>query len=177
LWNKLKQGVRNNVVKLLIGTTLIGGGTYTALKTPTGFEKYHMPFWDNNPDFFDTTLINKQLPKDTLAPGIIIIRDARIIFYVLQREDCKTEYLTDMKIFRKNLAEKLAKIPEFAYLLDLPTEKTKSFNLSKNAIENNENFIKNGSFYVPIPLNPRDREISPEDFTNYVYEAIQEMKT
>ncbi|MDR2190467.1 MAG: hypothetical protein LBP53_04715 [Candidatus Peribacteria bacterium] len=141
------------------------------------FEKHTLPFWDENPDFFDTTLFHQNSSKETLAPGITIIRDAGIIFYVLQPEDCKAEYLKDGKIFRANLSKKLTKLPEFSYLLELPTKKTKSFNIPMNAITNNKRFIERGNFYIPLPLHPDNRTISPEDFANYAYEAIQEMKS
>jgi hypothetical protein len=191
IWNKIKQKVRNNVTKLLIGATLLGGGTYKTLDTftapqhtteiptttPLPFEKHSLPFWDDNPVFFDTTALHKPLSKDTLAPGITIIRDAGLIFYVLQPEDCKAEYFKDGKKFRKNLVDKLAKFPEFAYLSELSNEKTKSFNIPMDAIENNQGFIEKGKFYLPIPLAPEQRAISPEDFANYTYEAIQEMKS
>jgi hypothetical protein len=191
LWDKTKQKVIHNISKLLIGATLLGGGVYksmdthntpsqhtiTALTTSLPFEKNVLLFWDDNPDFFDTTLFGKELPKKVLAHGITIIRDAGLTFYVLHPEDCKAEYLQDGKKFRKNIIDKLAKFPEFSYLSKLPNDKTKSFNVPMDAVTNNKKFVEQGTFYLPIPLNPEQREISLKDFANYCHEAIQEMKT
>jgi hypothetical protein len=37
------------------------------------FEQHHLAFWDDNPQFFASNL---PLKRDTLAPGVNIIRDA-----------------------------------------------------------------------------------------------------
>jgi hypothetical protein len=32
-------------------------------------------FWDLNPDFFDKSIISQPLKRETLAPGVDVIRD------------------------------------------------------------------------------------------------------
>ncbi len=65
-------------------------------------------------------------------------------------------------------------MPEFSYLKEAeydrsnPENKPKSFNISKKSVV--------AGMYIPIPLDNDVREISPQDFANYCYDAIQEMK-
>lgn len=158
------------------------------------FEQHHIAFWDDNKDY---STKNLPLERETLAPGVKIIRDAGLIFYIVQVEDIKetkvTTYTTKttktkhgkktVKIphvtihkdgdFEK-IRNKLKKIPEFSYLDEDEYDrsksghKTKSFNIPKES-------VKSG-MYIPIPLDHRVREISPQDFANYCHDAIKEMK-
>ena len=163
------------------------------------FEKHHLVFRDDNGDFFAENL---QLKRETLAPGVEIIRDAWLIFYVVQKEDIKevknTIYVwkkTKVKQWKKTITKKvkvpkitithiwdfekirgkLVNIPEFSYLKNTnydrsnPNNKIKSFNIPKESVTS--------GMYIPIPLDYKVREISPQDFANYCYDAIQEMKS
>ncbi|HBB04037.1 TPA: hypothetical protein DCZ39_04025 [Patescibacteria group bacterium] len=49
-----------------------------------------------------------------------------------------------------------------------PGNKVKSFNIPAENVQKD--------MYIPIPLDHKVREISPQDFANYCHEAIKEMK-
>ncbi len=159
-------------------------------KDPYPFEKHTLEYRDNNTTFFTKNL---QLQKETLAPGVHIIRDAGLVFYIVQPEDIKTQTeatYTSQKKGKKNIKvphttihqeadfdkirNKLSALPEFSYLKEPeydrtnPNNKTKSFNIPKESVT--------VGMYIPIPLDHKIREISPMDFANYCYEAIEDMK-
>ena len=215
--------LKNKYVQAALVLVLLGaGGTvvYTTLKDKDKdaielvkdvsgypFEYHHLAFWDDNPQFFDSKL---QLQKDTLAPGVHIIRDAGLVFYVVQPEDMKTEVYYENKVtwekqkvpppkwkkgakptYKKvkkiikiektkqswdysKMRNKLSKIPEFSYLNDDEYDRSKSGNKTKSFNVPKES-VKPGMF-IPIPLDHKVREISPQDFANYCHEALQEMK-
>lgn len=143
-------------------TTLSVEGTDTLLpETTCSFPQQKLSFWDTNPDFFAKDIT---LKKETLAPGVHIIRDVGLTFYIVQKWDNLT-----------SIRQKLSKLPEFAYLAETqydrsnPNTKTKSFNVPASAIQ--------AWMFIPIPLDNTDREISPQNFVNYCYEAIKEMQS
>lgn len=154
------------------------------------FEKHTLDFRDNDTTFFTKDL---QLKKETIAPGIEIIRDVGLVFYVVQKDDIKTKTETTYTYKKKakkkikiphtithteadfeKIRHKLSTIPEFSYLKENeydrinPNNKTKSFNVPKES-------VKKG-MYIPIPLDHEVREISPMDFANYCYDALHDMK-
>ncbi len=157
------------------------------------FPRHHLDFWDNDTTFFDKNL---QPKKETLAPGVEIVRDARMTFYVVQKEDFKetkdttyTSKTVKSKHWKKSartivkiphitihkewdfdgIRSKLGTLQEFSYLCeDEYNHKLKSFNIPKEYLQ--------PGMHIPIPLDHKVREISPQDFGNYCYEAIQEMK-
>lgn len=132
------------------------------------FEKHYLSFWDNNlaqigkqnKDYFSPNL---KLEKKNIAPGVHIIRDAWLNFYVVQPGDTLS-----------TIREKLMHTSEFSYLTDPqydPTtkgNKTRSFNIPAEKLQ--------VWMYIPIPLDNKVREISPQNFVNYGYEAIHEME-
>lgn len=69
---------------------------------------------------------------------------------------------------------KLTKLPQYNYLKgneydrSVSGNKTKSFNIPKESLKY---WLK-----IPIPLDHKVREISPQDFANYCHQALQEMK-
>ena len=162
------------------------------------FEHRHLPFRDDNKDFFTDNL---QLKKETIAPGVNIIRDAWLMFYVVQKEDIEVKDTTytskDIKVkeWKKTITKKirvpkitithkwnfekirnkLSAIPEFSYLKSSEYDrsksgnKTKSFNIPRESVK--------AGMYIPIPMDHRVREVSPQDFANYCYDAIEEMGT
>ena len=120
-----------------------------------------------------------------------------MIFYIVQPEDIKetkkttyTTKTTKTKHGKKTIKvphitthktadfekirNKLSTIPEFAYLKDNEYDrsqsgnKTKSFNIPKENVTS--------GMYIPIPLDHKVREISPQDFANYCHDALKEMK-
>jgi hypothetical protein len=68
-------------------------------------ENVNNDFWDMNPYFFDKSLISQPLKRESLAPGVDVIRDVGLTFYVVKAGDTK-----------EKIRNKLAKIPEFSYL-------------------------------------------------------------
>jgi hypothetical protein len=104
----LKKLIRENTIKALIAATVASGVGYEGTKViqdmfPQGkeiiietsklpFEKHHLSFRDDNPDFF-ADKFGDTLHKETIAKGITIIRDAGLTFYVLQPEDCTKKLL------------------------------------------------------------------------------------
>ncbi|MCX6824080.1 MAG: hypothetical protein NT085_03050 [candidate division SR1 bacterium] len=209
--NKVKDFLKKKSVQAAIVLALAGAGTFAEyqifkdkepikieqLKDLKGypFEKHHLAFWDDNKDF---STKNLPLERETLAPGVNIIRDAGLTFYIVQPEDIKTTkettyttkttktkhgkktvkipHTTIHKVgdFEK-MRNKLMQTPDFSYLKDSeydrsqPGNKTKSFNVPK------ENVII--GMYIPIPLDHKVREISPQDFANYCHDALKEMKS
>lgn len=178
--NKIIHFAKNNLIKILLAWSLL---TYGWMKTHDylskdkatvkteqvekqkklwdhPFEQHKLAFWDNNEEYFTENLA---LKKEALGPGVQIIRDAWLIFYIVQKWD-------NLDIIRK----KLAKFTEFSYLSESqydrkdPNTKTKSFNVPAANIQ--------AGMYIPIPLNSDVREVSPQDFSNYCYDAIQDMK-
>jgi hypothetical protein len=73
--------------------------------------------------------------------------------------------------FRKYLLHKLSSISGLEYLEYLPPKKIESFNVPPSEIVNGK--IKK----IIIPLSPKERIVSDEQFANYSYQAIQIMKT
>lgn len=173
---KSKFSINKKIITGLLALTLLGGWWYlgyNALRDKNKekienvkdlkwypFEQQHLAFWDDNTEYFAENL---QLKKETIAPGVVIIRDAWLIFYVVQKWDNLDK-----------IRQKLSKIPEFSYLVRAeydrtnPNTKTKSFNIPSDKVAK--------GMYIPIPLDSKVREISPMDFANYCHEAIQEMR-
>lgn len=162
------------------------------------FEYHHLTFWDDNPQYFEQNL---DVEKQVLAPGVTIIRDAWLTFYVIQAEDIKTTKTTTytskinkIKQWKKTINKKikiphttishvwdfekirnkLSRIPEFSYLKDSEYDRSKAGNKTKSFNIPKES-VKLG-MYIPIPLDHTVREISPQDFANYCHDALQEMK-
>jgi len=208
--NKVKDFLKKKSVQAAIVLALAGAWTFTGyqvfkdkdsakieqVKDLNGypFEQHHLAFWDDNKDY---STKNLQLERETLAPGVKIIRDAGLIFYIVQPEDIKetkkttyTTKTTKTKHGKKTIKvphitthktadfekirNKLSTIPEFAYLKDNEYDrsqsgnKTKSFNIPKENVTS--------GMYIPIPLDHKVREISPQDFANYCHDALKEMK-
>jgi len=168
-----KFSLNKKITTGLLALTLLGGWYlwYTILKEKDKienvkdlkwypFERQHLSFWDNNTSYFTKNL---KLKKETIAPGVVIIRDAGLIFYVVQEWD-------NLDKIRK----KLMTIRDFSYLFRAeydrtnPNTKTKSFNIPADQVVID--------MYIPVPLDSKVREISPMNFANYCHEAIQEMK-
>lgn len=162
------------------------------------FEYHHLPFWDDNPTYFTKNL---QPKIETPALGVKIIRDAGLTFYIVQKEDIKeikTTTYTYKTVKEKKgkktiskkikipkvtvshvgdfdkIRQKLSKIKEFSYLRDNEYDRSKTGNKTKSFNIPTEN-VKVW-LYIPIPLNHKERKITPQDFANYCHIAIQEME-
>ena len=211
--NKVTDFLKKKSVQAAIVLALAGAGTFVAHEIVKDkdatkieqvkdlkwypFEHHHLAFWDDNKDYSTNNL---PLKRETLAHGVRIIRDAGLVFYIVQSEDITeqkntiyTRKITKVKHGKKTstkktkiahttvthigdynkMRNKLSKIPEFFYLngdeydRSKPGNKTKSFNVPKES-------VKPGMF-IPIPLDNKVREISPQDFANYCYDALHEM--
>jgi len=169
-----KFSIHKKIITWLLALALLGGWWYlgyNALKEKEKienikdfkwypFEKHTLEYRDNDTTFFTKNLEYK---REKLAPGIQIIHDAGLIFYIVEEWD-------NLDKIRK----KLSKIPEFSYLVRAeydrtnPNTKTKSFNIPADKVAK--------GMLIPIPLDSKVREISPMNFANYCHEAIQEMR-
>lgn len=212
-WNKIKDFWKKKSVQAALILALTGAWTFTGYQIFRDkdsakieqvkdlkwypFEHHHLTFWDDNPDFFAKNLAIK---KETLAPGVVIKRDAGLTFYIIQEEDIKevthtilVSKKTKVKQWHKlvytysqvpqttithvadfeKIRRKLSSISEFSYLKDdeydrsSPNNKTKSFNIPKESAK--------AGMFIPVPLDHKVREISPEDFSNYCHEAIKDL--
>ncbi|MEI6117904.1 MAG: hypothetical protein WCP92_01260 [bacterium] len=119
-------------------------------------------------------------------------------FYIVQPEDIKTtkETTYTTKTTKTKYGKKTIKIPhvtihkvgdfekmrnklmqtsDFSYLKDSEYDRSQSGNKTKSFNMPKEN-VKVG-MYIPIPLDHKVREISPQDFANYCHDALKEMQT
>ena len=162
------------------------------------FEKHSIPRRDNHPEYFKKDL---KTTIELLAPGVKIIRDAGLTFYIVQAEDIKEHrevikiekekkvkkgkkmvtkryFINKVKITKlgdfQKIRNKLIKVPEFSYLSDPEYDRTVSGNKTSSFNIPASSIVT--GMYLPIPLKDDDREISVEDFANYCHDAIKEMK-
>jgi hypothetical protein len=150
----------------------------------------------NNPDFFKKWL---EVKKERLWEWVNIIRDARLTFYVVTKDDLtqirtqitkskwkwkwkkkqiikinKTNYILD----RDKIRHKLSKFSDFKYLeKDEYKNKIKWFNIPKGNIDKERiNEIEKWKFFIPVPLESDIRKFEVDEFAKYCKEAIKEMK-
>jgi hypothetical protein len=178
LWEKTKS-VKNfagkHATKVFLIAALSSGGVYVADRLQSDkmeniielSEAVSNNFWDLNPDFFDKSIISKPLKRETLAPGVDVIRDVGLTFYIVKRGDTKDK-----------IREKLQKTPEFSYLSRPEYDnKIKSFNVPGKIVENKSNAKEyNNNFYIPIPLSSDVRTFSLQDFAFYARQGIYDIK-
>lgn len=154
------------------------------------FEREKLSYRDN-PKF------EEWLQRENPERWIHLIKDKWLSFYVVQPEDIKektskkarrvgkgksrrkifinkTEKYLDVNWIRA----KLMKLPEYDYLKrDEYQTKTKSFNVPWKIINKEKmNYIEQWNFFIPIPIDSKYRQMSPEVFAGYCYDAIQEIK-
>jgi hypothetical protein len=160
---------------VLLIAALSGGAAYVADRIHSDTaenvielsEAVSNDFWDLNPDFFDKSIISQPLKRETLAPGVDVIRDVGLTFYVVKSGDTKDK-----------IRHKLSKIPEFSYLSQSEYDnKIQSFNVPGMIVENKANAKGyNNNFYIPIPLNSEVRIFSLQDFAFYARQGINDIK-
>jgi adenosylmethionine-8-amino-7-oxononanoate aminotransferase len=63
------------------------------------FEKHSIPHRDNVPEYFQKDL---KVKHETLAPGVHVVRDAGMTFYVVQVEDFTTKTTYEKKVISEN---------------------------------------------------------------------------
>lgn len=101
-------------------------------------------------------------PREELAPGVKVIRDIGMTFYIVEKGD---------NLY--SIRRKLSKIPEFSYLSDqsyIPTDHSrniKSFNIPA------QNLVP--GLFIPIPLSKEQREVSDEAFYHMSLQAVEEL--
>lgn len=183
---KIWRFARNNIAKLMIALGIAWYGWYKAtelskdkqedkqelvvkdnseghqIQIIENPEEYTLSFEERpyfqNPDFFDKNF--KPTKDETYKDKwIILIRDAWMTFYVVQKWETKKE----------GIRKKLSSIPEFSYLADSEySEKIMWFNVPDKS-------LKEG-LYIPIPLKSADRHIDIDEFREYAKIAVHEMK-
>lgn len=123
-------------------------------------QKDPLAFWNNNEDFFTK---NFELKTEVIAQDVEVIRDVCLTFYVVKKWDTLD-----------GIRRKLMKLEEFSYLQRAeydrtnPNTKTTSFNIPNDNLK--------VWMLIPIPIDSKVRVIEDQDFVNYCYEAIDELK-
>lgn len=115
---------------------------------------YFTPITENG-DF--TSEARKERIK-SLSPGVTVFRDVGLTFYKVQNGDTKDK-----------IREKLIKIPEFAYVAQLPQDKLRSFNILDSTLQKQE------GMWIPIPELVTERILSDEEFLNHAHNAIMDL--
>ena len=119
---------------------------------------------DADPHFFDYReggeFTTEELAKhtETLAPGVTVIRDHGLTFYVVKKGDTLS-----------GIAQKLKKIQEFDHV-DWKSE------LSSLNVKDSQNVLK-PDMWLPLPLAEKDRILTDQQFSNYAYQSVEEMLT
>lgn len=116
------------------------------------------PYWNSN-DFFKWDY----KPYTYTQGNDTFIKDAWITFYVVKTTDSD----------KKSILKRLSKNTQFAYLKDKwYSNQIKGINIDTKIFQKMK---KENNFYIPIPLDTKDREIDIQTFASCAKEAIEDL--